>query len=47
MKLTLDCYTIVLLTAKVNYSVNLIQIDRDQRLKFSNVSDRSNITRYT
>ena len=47
MKLTLDCFWIVLLTAKVNYSVNLIQIDRDQRLKFSNVSDRSNITRYT
>ena len=34
MKLTLDCFWIVLLTAKVNYSVNLIQIDRDQRLVF-------------
>lgn len=34
MKLTLDCLWIVLLTAKVNYSANLIQIDRDQRLVF-------------
>ena len=34
MKLTLDCFWIVLLTAKVSYSVNLIPIDRDQRLVF-------------